>query len=402
MNMPLLNALAQYTLNNPTVPTVLAANLLDKDKGQTFDGMVQSWMTVANQGRLKVGIISAVGPSVRKLVRDNDVKLDDVPKVLPQMIRQVQAQKPNLLVLLYQGSLMEAKFCARALPCFDVIVCLSAEEEPPSVPDPVVTRNKTTLIVTLGHKGRYVGVMGVFATGKPERPFAFRYALAPLRKELDTPKGKEKDHPVMKLMEDYAREVKRNDYLGIEAIRKETHPIQVRFPQSSYVGSGVCKKCHGSEYDVWAESPHSKAYKTLVNAKNPSLRQYDSECIECHVTGWKYKTGFMNEKDTPLLKDNGCENCHGPCSEHVKNTNNQDIRDLINPYRYDPNEKPAERARRINLIDQKVCQKCHDLDNDVNWKMEKWWTGKIVHSDDVVVGLNQGHPAALPKGGRRK
>jgi hypothetical protein len=292
-----------------------------------------------------------------------------------------------LLVLLYQGSLMEATACARIIADFDVIVCLTAAEEPPTVASPVVTRNKTTLIVTVGHKGRYVGVVGVYATGKPDRPYDLRYQRVALGEEFDTAKGKEKDHPLMRLMEEYAREVKRDGYLGRAATHKKLHPVQKEFPRSRYVGSQVCKKCHESEYEVWADSPHAKAYDTLVMARYPSLRQYDSECIACHVTGWEYKTGFMNERKTPRLKNTGCENCHGPCSEHINLLENQKlqarIRRLINPYRFDPEETRAQRARRINLIDQS-CQKCHDKENDVKWVIDKWWDGKIVHSDDIA------------------
>jgi hypothetical protein len=411
MNMPLIEALSHWTLNKPE-PTVVASNLFDKEMGQMFNEMnvkpYRIFPKPQEKSKVRVGIIGAIGPSVRKQVRDPDIKLEDVPKVLPQMIKKVQAEKPNLMVLLYQGSLPEAKACARALPYFDLIVCVSAEEEPPSVPDPVITRNKTTLIVTLGHKGRYVGVMGVYATGKADKPFDLQYKLVPLGEEFDTPKGMEKVHPIMNIMEEYAQDVKKNNYLAHAAIRKELHPVQLEFPKSTYVGSKACKKCHESEYDIWLESPHSKAYQTLAESHNPSLRQYDSECIKCHVTGWDYKTGFMSETATPLLKNNGCENCHGPCSEHINLINNKKaqkrIRELINPYRFNPDETEAQRTRRINLIDQS-CQKCHDIDNDVKWVIDKWWDGgkdkkPIVHSDDVMKAAKHGAPPLVPKGGR--
>jgi hypothetical protein len=376
MGMPLINALGEYALNNPS-PRVVCSNLRNRGKEQAFHGMVESWEVSAGKGQPRVGVVGAVGPSVMKRVKDPDVGFDAVPRVLPLALKEIQAKKPDFLVLLYQGSMAEAKLCARAIPFFHVIVCLSAEEEPPSVPEQV----GHTFIVTLGHKGRYVGVVGAHRTGKKDRPFTLRYQLVSLGEEFDTPAGRAKNHPVMKLMEEYAREVKRRDFLAEAARQQVPHAVQLAFPRSTYVGSQKCKKCHEEAYDIWKASPHAHAYATLAKARHPSLRQYDSECISCHVTGWGYKGGFTSEARTALLRDNGCENCHGPGSEHARDPNNMKIRDLINPYRYDENETPAARTRRINLIDS-ACQKCHDIENDVKWQIDKWWDGKIVHSAD--------------------
>jgi hypothetical protein len=382
MAMPLIEALAQYALNNPA-PRVLCANLKNKEKDQTFDGMVKS-SVVATRGQLKVGVIGSVGPSVAEKVKDPDVGFERGDRALPRALKEVQAQRPDFLVLLYQGSVPEAKVLAKFLPQFNVILCLSAEEEPPSVPEVV---GKTS-IITLGHKGRYVGVVAAYRTGKADQPFTVRYKLAALGEEFDTPKGQETKHPVMNLMEEYAREVKRGNFLSAAAQFKSPHAVQLKYKEATYVGSEACAKCHKSAYEIWAKTPHAKAYQTLVEAKHPSLRQFDSECIKCHVTGWDNTGGFMDELKTPKLKNNGCENCHGPCSEHIRlelgenQAAKEAMRNLINPYRYDPEERPAARAQRINRIDQS-CQHCHDIENDVNWKIDKWWDGGIVHSADT-------------------
>ena len=42
------------------------------------------------------------------------------------------------------------------------------------------------------------------------------------------------------------------------------------------------------------------------------------ECVICHVVGMEYEGGYISEEKTGHLKDVGCENCHGPGSEHVK------------------------------------------------------------------------------------
>jgi hypothetical protein len=376
MGMPLIEALAHWPLNNPK-PQVLAANLLNRRKNDDFNKMnVGDWQVKAVKQPFKVGVIATVGPSVLKRVKDPDCKFESNLTAIPRSFKEMRAKKPNFLVLLYQGSVAEARKLVAKFPQFNVIVCVSEEEEPPSVPE----KAGNTAIITLGHKGRYVGVVGVYRTGNAKQPFLLRYQLVPLGEELDTPQGQAKNHPVMKLMEDYAREVKRKNYLAEALAHPGKHPVQLKFPKSTYVGSQVCKKCHEEEYRTWEKSPHFHAYKTLKGARNPSLRQYDSECVSCHVTGWDKKGGFVSEAKSKLLLNNGCENCHGPCSEHVKNAPGpQALRDLMNPYRYDPEESAVARTRRLNGIND-LCMKCHDIENDVHWKFDKWW--KIVHSED--------------------
>jgi hypothetical protein len=140
----------------------------------------------------------------------------------------------------------------------------------------------------------------------------------------------------------------------------------------TFVGTEKCKKCHESAYDIWKDSKHAHAYETLEKAKGPSLRQHDAECIACHVVGFGYETGYTNAERTPHLKDVGCESCHGPGSEHVKNSRDEKWYPLLNPWKPKENETAAEKDLRQLRID-KFCQSCHDLDNDVKYSFKKRW-----------------------------
>jgi hypothetical protein len=197
--------------------------------------------------------------------------------------------------------------------------------------------------------------------------------------EYMTPKGQEADQPILKLMEEYAQELQhdagKGNYLARWAAQQWSHPMQSAFPNAHYVGSEKCAECHTEAYDVWKKSKHASAYTTLVEkAKNPSLRQYDGECVVCHVVGLGYKTGFTSEKDTPLLRNVGCESCHGPGSEHMKKPGDAKIRELLNPWK-ELGAKPGDEAarKRRHLLRDQACQKCHDQDNDVHWDFDKKW-----------------------------
>jgi hypothetical protein len=215
----------------------------------------------------------------------------------------------------------------------------------------------------------------VWKTGKVESPFEYRYQLVEMTEDLQTPKGKEIGQPILRLMEDYTEELKRGDYLSKYGAVKHLHqvlpPVKgLRNPgkpgDPSYIGTARCKKCHEDAYKVWAGSKHSHAYQTLVDAKNPSNRQFDPECIVCHTVGYGYQSGFVDAVKTPLLKDVGCESCHGPGSLHASNPENPEWRKRLNPWKAPETATEVEKTKLRDEIDH-FCQKCHDIDNDVTW-----------------------------------
>lgn len=368
--LPLDSALAEFFLNNENKPPfALAANVLQKD--DLVPGTIHNWKVTKPEGsRLSVGVIGAVGPSVEASIKDPKIKFGPNNKVLPQTTAEMRSKEaPDLRVLLYQGTLAEAKILAERLTDFHIILCLSIEDEPSALP----TMVGDTMIVAVGHKGKYVGVVGVFRdkAGKP----SFRYQLVGMTEEFLTPDDQEKNHPIQKLMEDYTRELKASDYLS--KYSQTRHPIQIDYPEATYVGSDKCKRCHAEAYAVWEKTPHAHAHDTLVDATKPSLRQFDGECIVCHVVGFGYKGGFTSEEATPKLKHVGCESCHGPGSAHVKDQYDEKLHALMNPFKEKPGETPAQKSKRLLQSDQ-ACQKCHDVDNDVHWNFAEKWP-KIAH-----------------------
>src|SRR5262249_24335439 len=160
------------------------------------------------------------------------------------------------------------------------------EDEPSGRPD----RVGNTTIFAVGHKGRYVGVVGVNRTGRAGQPFELRYELVALTEAYETPEGKSATNPVHGLLEGYALQVKNGNYLA-KYPQSTKHPVQHEVPQATYVGSEKCKKCHEHAYKVWQaeivgsdghKRSHSHAYRDLEESKRPALRQYDGECVVCH------------------------------------------------------------------------------------------------------------------------
>ncbi|MBM4071176.1 MAG: hypothetical protein FJ271_19905 [Planctomycetes bacterium] len=380
-----LEVVEGHALNNP-MPRVLAANLSER--------VFEPWI-IADKVSPKIGIIGLIGPSVVSQVsKFPNVKFAKNNRdVIDRSLKELGAKKPELVVMLYEGTFKEAQSAAQffaaerkknaQLPNINIILCLEEEEEPSGVPRQV----EDTWILGIGHKGRYVGVIGAYRDASKPTKFALKYQLVSMGPELNTPKDKLDGHPVMAIFEEYAKDVKQGGYLT--KFPRTKHPVQLAFPNSRYVGSERCADCHPHAFKVWSDSRHSHAFKTLVDAsplKYPPLRHFDGECVSCHTVGFNYQSGFADPTNT--IKQNqrlinvGCESCHGPCSAHESNPQNVAIHKLINPYKSDPKAPPAIQKQRQNQLDH-FCQKCHDIDNDVNWGKVpfhvKWVDRGIIH-----------------------
>lgn len=83
--------------------------------------------------------------------------------------------------------------------------------------------------------------------------------------------------------------------------------------EATYVGGATCAACHQAADGFWKTTHHAKAYETLEKVH----KQYDLECISCHVTGWEKPGGACNVAKVEGRKDVTCESCHGPGSLHV-------------------------------------------------------------------------------------
>ncbi len=358
---------------------------------------------VAAVGETSVGFAAVAGPSFQKAVAAMGAKtlVGFTPEkdALAAAVKELAAhpKKPVLNVLLYQGTLDEAKTVAKGWPQFQVIVCLSDDSEPPETAETV----GKALVVRVGHKGRFVGVLGAF---KAPTGFDLKYQLVPLGEEFvtaGTEDAARKLNPALTLLDTYAEQVKARNLMG--KFPAGPHPAQAAQPKYdlSFVGSGACKKCHAAEYAKWESSKHAHAFEALEKlARRPAQRQFDGECVVCHTVGFGFKTGYRDELTTPELKHVGCESCHGPGRGHAADPKDAKLLALQSPWRTEPGDRmpavavmeqlgkmtPAERVkaavklgerRAVNGVSQ-MCASCHDSENDPRFDIFTYWP-KVVH-----------------------
>ena len=184
---------------------------------------------------------------------------------------------------------------AKSALAVDCLVCPADSDEPRIISEP----NRRPLAFSVGRFGRYVCRLNI--TRAAEGKLKLDFQSLPVQEKL------QQEPALVGLYKDYQQQVKE-------------HNLVQKYPRFSladalkFVGSDACRSCHQYEYQQWRTTAHAHAYATLEKVGS----QFDPECVLCHVVGMEYESGSISQEQTAHLEDVGCENCHGPGSEHVK------------------------------------------------------------------------------------
>lgn len=338
----------------------LSANaaVLDRDLTPRF--------SVLEAGGKKVGVTSVLGTGEQEQVSSTEVLLQPAVESLQEVVPQLKQAGCDLYVLLAHASLDESRELARQFPDFDVIVSSGGLGDPTYEPEAI--EGSKAILVQVGVKGMFAGVIGVFADGEKR----LRYQRVPLDAVYTD------SAEMLALLKSYQDQLKITGLDGL-GVKQVPHASGNKF-----VGSQSCADCHSKAFAIWEETPHASATETLVHPGERSQieRHFDPECLSCHVTGWNaqsffpYQSGYLGLEETSALVGNGCENCHGPGSAHV-------AAEMGDVDATDEMLKTLRLAMRLPLNKaEDKCRECHDLDNDPDFQKEgafdKYWP-KVEH-----------------------
>lgn len=341
-----------------------------------FDETTLPRFQVIQAAGMKIGVTSVIGDQFRQQVNNQDIQFMPAEKAIAEVLPKLQQAKCDLLVLLSNATKDESIALAKKYPQFNIVLTAGGADEPPAKAGTV--EGTKTQLIELGHKGMYAIVLGLYDDADhPAQPL-IRYQRVPLDARFgDSAKMKQ----VMKSYQDQLKDLG-FDQLGIKPTAHSSG--------HQFVGSQTCSECHTKAYGVWKKTPHAKALETLVNLDPP--RQYDAECLSCHVTGWEpqkfspYTGGYLSQKATPQLAGNGCENCHGPGSAHVAAESGQvKASDAeLNRLRKEMHLSLATDVDKRKVID--ICLQCHDPDNSIEFKggdnFDHYWKQIEHHGKD--------------------
>ena len=338
-----------------------------------FDAGFTSSKRIIEAGGMKLGVTSVLGPKWQREVNNDDVAMADPQEKLTELVPALK-EECDFLILLAQATREESIELAQQFPQLDVVVTADGPAEPPrELNELAPIEGSEALLVEVGQKGMHAVVLGLF--DDPERPI--RYQRVPIDSRFADSEA------VKVLMTTYQDQLKEE---GLEGLGIGPEPLPRKDLLGGFVGSEECKSCHEESYDVWKKSGHAKAWKTLLELDPP--RNFDPECISCHVVGWHpqnyfpYETGFLKEDETPKLVDVGCESCHGPGEAHVKAEQGADfeLQEKLQKALVITLEESQEGVTTA-MTDQQPCMNCHDLDNSPDFHFETYWP-KIEHREE--------------------
>jgi hypothetical protein len=329
--------------------------------------LCQTHRIVERNGK-RVGITMVLGDEYLDSLRGIDgVASQPVKSALARAIAKLNEGNCQAKVLIAATSTDNCRKMADQLADFDLVITTDCGGEPTLNPEELDTPRGKVPMVQVGAKSMYVGIVAFyFKAGQPRA--TLRYKRVPLDSRFKD------SEDVKKIFVNYQNELKRLWLAGrFDDIRPQPHASGHKF-----VGSEACADCHGEEYEVWEDGidgeggPHRHATASLTepNERSWVQRNFDPECVSCHMTGWNpqnffpYESGFLDIEKDKLLYDNGCENCHGPGSAHVDAERNKKNDTALL-------EKLRLQVRvTLEQAQKNTCAQCHDLDNSPDFQKE--------------------------------
>jgi len=227
----------------------------------------------------------------------NSNSIGQIYKLFPLSLRSDMRSVDILILNNYDKGVIDDIAKMGIVDCFIVPY---DSDEPDVISEPSLSvnagQNSKPFVFAVGRFGKYIAKLQIGIFGGELK---FGFSAVPVTENL--PKQKS----LVELYEVYQHLVKEAELL-------DRYPRFTLPDALEYTDSESCKACHQYEYEKWSQKAHAHAYETLEKVNS----QFDPECVICHVVGMKYESGFISEQQTGHLKDVGCENCHGPSSEH--------------------------------------------------------------------------------------
>ena len=334
----------------------LSANLVEPTSGKPlFTPFISRTL-----GATRVAIIGITSDQSQTIVAPGEATtIKPWSEALPPLVAKL-TQSHDFLVLLTDLPPTECGAVARQFPAINLIIDAGGDayNQPPRL------LGSTTLLAATGGQGKYVGVLEVTWSpgghwGKEENRF-----LALRDKEMELKRASDQlalvgDRPELASQAGNLRRRQSSLQEEIVELRATLAGVAVAFftntfsamtaavgedpkvgaiitqireqigergrknatgagsepsPLPDFTGWHDCAGCHPKAAARWQSTGHARAYTTLEK-KN---RQFNTNCLLCHVTGGETVSTDRLASLPPGLRGVGCEVCHGPGRRHAE------------------------------------------------------------------------------------
>ncbi|VAX27827.1 5'-nucleotidase [hydrothermal vent metagenome] len=278
---------------------------------------------------LRAAIIAVADPDLLYGSRHARDKIISPEKAIEEQLRRLAGETPPDLVVLLTHMKREKALAFLDMEGVDVIVNGHIVKDTDLIDMKPVLKNGK-VFVQPGPRGQKMGELTVTIGPRGEKSFAQK--MVPLGSKIALDPG------MVTLYEEYNKEVEDMFFASLSKRKGKKKNV--------FATEKSCKTCHPEIHQIWEQSRHGHAYKTLRKIN----KAFDPECLVCHVVGWNEPGGFVSEIDTPDLMNVQCEVCHGPALQHAGA----------------PTQKFAQDAKQ-------ACKKCHVKNHSPGFNFDKYW-----------------------------
>jgi hypothetical protein len=276
---------------------LVSANLVYKDDQKPF----VSPYVIRKVGKVRVAFFGLLGKDLhlREFPGDRPLEILDPFETARRLVPELR-KKADIVVLLSHVGLTEGQRLTLEVPGIDVMVFghkVGLFRE--------VTKTNGVINVRSGERGQYIPTIHLVVEDGKITGYDGEVVVLDDKVPADEAVGSEVDAYQDELNRRYGNAAQ----AGATAQAAQT---QAAIAGNHYLGEPNCRRCHAQEYQELQDSPHARAFATLVKEQGDSK----PECLRCHVTGYGQPGGFVSRAATPDLVNVQCESCHGMGTRH--------------------------------------------------------------------------------------
>lgn len=281
---------------NAPVP-MISANLVDAKTGERIFAPYR----MLDYRGLKVAFVGVLEPVAGSELLGDGVAVEPMSAALNKILPEIRG-KADVTILLAFASEEAMRDLAKEFYEFDIILGGRVRE-----PAQKLMKENRSLIAYTTNESKAVGMLETEVQGRSK--------LVPKNFNIVFLSDQIAQDPGLLARSEAYRDEIRMTRLDIDKPGgNQADTVPGVAPASTYVGSESCAGCHASAYRIWQNSGHAHAFESLLTKRADA----DPSCIGCHTVGFGMPSGYRREYAGKKLVGVGCESCHGPGSEHVR------------------------------------------------------------------------------------